>query len=236
MSASVRRIVVVNIPFLVSERDSIIPDNARSDGYSDSSEEMINTLNLSLNEIPFNKKLVASTAFSLTNKWNDKQWKKVQKSAMGVDIFQAEPWLRDARKTFINENVTLITSMQDDYLKSVSQSLNRGLSNGDSIVSIAKDIRSRTKVSKNRAKLIGRDQVSKLNGQLTRLRQTDIGIEQYIWDDSGDSRVRATHKSNNGKVFNWNSPPSNTGHPSHEVNCRCVATPIFDPVIERIIS
>ncbi len=42
----------------------------------------------------------------------------------------------------------------------------------------------------------------------------------YIWRSQDDSRVRASHAQNDGKVFSWKNPPE-TGHPGEGYNCRC---------------
>ena len=44
----------------------------------------------------------------------------------------------------------------------------------------------------------------------------------YIWRMSGDSKVRAAHAANNGKVFAWDNAPD-TGHPGKDYGCRCIA-------------
>lgn len=46
----------------------------------------------------------------------------------------------------------------------------------------------------------------------------------YIWRTSGDTKVRASHAANNGKIFAWVNPPE-TGHPGEDYNCRCSAEP-----------
>ncbi len=53
----------------------------------------------------------------------------------------------------------------------------------------------------------------------------------YIWRTSGDSKVRASHAANNGKVFVWGNPPE-TGHPGEDYNCRCTAEPYAPDVDE----
>jgi SPP1 gp7 family putative phage head morphogenesis protein len=96
-------------------------------------------------------------------------------------------------------------------------------------------------VEKDRALFIARDQTSKLNADLTKQQQADAGVEEYVWDSSGDSRVRPCHAALNGKTFNWNDPPEmwyetkkgrvNTGrrcHPGEDYQCRCVALPKFN--------
>ena len=77
------------------------------------------------------------------------------------------------------------------------------------------------------ARVIARDQTTKAIGALTELRQHEMGVERYRWSTSGDERVRPTHQSNSGRVFRWDSPPADTGHPGNDVMCRCVAEALF---------
>jgi len=103
-----------------------------------------------------------------------------------------------------------------------------GTNQGSKAVSMIQQIRQIGNVTVNRARLIARDQTAKLNSTLNQQRQQNLGVTQYIWRTSGDGRVRETHKDNNGKVFNWDKPPKDTGHPGHDINCRCVAEPIIE--------
>jgi SPP1 gp7 family putative phage head morphogenesis protein len=80
----------------------------------------------------------------------------------------------------------------------------------------------------NHAKFIARDQYAKLNGNLNRVRQSNLGVTEYIWVTVGDDRVRESHKAHNGKTFRWDSPPLNTGHPGQDYQCRCIAQPIIE--------
>ncbi len=82
-------------------------------------------------------------------------------------------------------------------------------------------------VSESRAHLIARDQSTKLTGQLVKYKQTEAGIEEYIWVTEGDDRVRPSHRANNGETFRWDKPPKKTGHPGEDVNCRCRAKPVL---------
>lgn len=79
---------------------------------------------------------------------------------------------------------------------------------------------------------ITRDQTSKLIGNLSKIRQTQIGVERYKWSTSQDERVRDTHVSNDGKIFQWDRPPRSTGHPGQDIMCRCVALPVIDGLPE----
>lgn len=84
----------------------------------------------------------------------------------------------------------------------------------------------RADVTKSRASLIARDQTLKLNGAVTRERQTASGIDKYIWSTSLDGRVRDEHKELEALTFSWNDPPE-PGHPGEDFQCRCVAIPVL---------
>ena len=76
---------------------------------------------------------------------------------------------------------------------------------------------------------IVRTESAKFNGQLTELRQKQLGIEEYEWSTSADSRVRPTHRDKEGKIFQWADPPLDTGHPGNDVQCRCLALAVVTP-------
>ena len=72
-----------------------------------------------------------------------------------------------------------------------------------------------------------RDQTSKTIGRFTEARQEQAGIEEYVWVTSKDDRVRLSHRDNDGKTFAWKVPPPITGHPGHDIQCRCFAKPVI---------
>ena len=75
---------------------------------------------------------------------------------------------------------------------------------------------------------IARDQTTKTIGNLTEIRQRQLGVQGYRWGTSADEAVRPTHRENGGKMFRWDQPPANgTGPPGHDIQCRCVAYPVL---------
>jgi len=132
------------------------------------------------------------------------------------------------RAAWIKENVDLIKSIDDRYFSDVRSIVREGFEEGLPTKRIRQLLESRYQVSRSRAQLIARDQIAKLNGQITKKRQEDAGVFRYRWSTVGDERVRATHQANNGKVFLWSDPPPITGHPGNDFQCRCVAEPILD--------
>lgn len=164
------------------------------------------------------------------NQQNHAQTVSVLKNALGVDVsafIMRSPEIAATIDSAMIENINLIKSISEEHLKKVQAVIQQKITAGERHESVIGEISRIGQVSQSRAKLIARDQANKLNGSLTQVRQTSLGITKYEWSTSGDERVRDEHKQNNGKIFDWNNPPP-TGHPGHDIQCRCVAIPIFE--------
>ena len=73
---------------------------------------------------------------------------------------------------------------------------------------------------------ITRDQTSKAISQLDRVRNQQIGIEEYYWSTSGDERVRLSHRALHGSRQRYDRPPA-VGNPGEDIQCRCIGYPIL---------
>lgn len=167
---------------------------------------------------------------SKVNKMNqERNWKRVT----GIDIATTEPWLAEYIEAFAFNNAQLITSVETRYLEQVSQVVYQGFQNGLRWETIAEQIGERFDVAESNADRIARDQVNKLNGALTELRQTELGVERYQWNTMGDERVRDTHRVHDGKIYSWDDPPADTGHPGEDINCRCYGAPILEDILDQ---
>lgn len=203
--------------------------------------------------------------YSSISVWNDRQWRLVVKAGtgldiasaasvpgmgtmsdparlfkrfgMGIDLYRQEPWLAELQKNWVAQNTSLIKSVPTQYLSKVEQIVRSGVINGTASREIAKQVKDVSGVTDRRAKIIARDQVNKANGELTKYRQTDLGVEEYKWVTAHDERVRGnpagrfpsavpSHYARDGKVFEWGKPPEG-GHPGMAVLCRCFASPVF---------
>lgn len=160
----------------------------------------------------------------------DKQLVQHVKSAVGVNIAPAltNDGIRIALQTATTANIDLITSIPTEYFSKVEALLDKNWTTGTRWEELADMLEHVGDVTESRAKLIARDQTSKMNGAFNQARQTSIGIEQYEWQTAGDERVRETHAAHDGVTFDWDSPPEDTGNPGEDINCRCVAIPVFD--------
>ena len=127
----------------------------------------------------------------------------------------------------IKENMQLITSVKTQYFERIENIISNAIRNGATYTEVSEQIAKQTGLSLNRSRLIARDQIGTLNGQITKQRQTSAGITKYRWSTSKDERVRQIHKVREGKIFDWDKPPFD-GHPGMPISCRCVAIPIID--------
>jgi SPP1 gp7 family putative phage head morphogenesis protein len=150
----------------------------------------------------------------------------VRREIPTIDVFRD----REARamyERFARENVELIRSLDERYFDDVARFVTEAVRKGTSTRELAATLRDRLGVSENRARVVARDQVAKLNGRITQHRQERLGIRKYRWSTSKDERVRKRHVALEGKVFSWDAPPSE-GHPGTPVLCRCTAIPVLD--------
>lgn len=161
-----------------------------------------------------------------TDRFNRQQFHAVFRSVFGVDIFTTEPFLADLLAAWEAENIKLIKSIPSQYLDQLHGKIVAAVRAGVPSKDIAGIVRETFDIPRNRAKLIARDQIGKLNGQLTMERQKSIGVESYVWRTSLDERVREEHKAREGEKFSWDEPPKD-GHPGNPINCRCSAEAVF---------
>lgn len=161
----------------------------------------------------------------------DRQFIAAVKQAIGVDIsvlLRGDGEIARTMSEATQANIELIKSIPDVYFDKLKKAVYDKVSVGVRWESLAKEVRRIGDVTESRAKLIARDQTSKMNSAFNQVRQTSVGINKYTWSTSHDERVRSRHRENDGKVFSWDQPPERTGHPGHDVQCRCVAIPFFD--------
>lgn len=145
----------------------------------------------------------------------------------------AAPQVNDLIETWVSQNAALIKSIPDYYTASVENLILKGIPEGMTTKELAKKIEEHGHVSVNKAKLIARDQTTKLYGRLNQARQQALGVTHYTWDGVGDERERETHRILNGKTFSWDNPPitndeGETNHPGEDIQCRCTAGPVLD--------
>jgi SPP1 gp7 family putative phage head morphogenesis protein len=161
----------------------------------------------------------------------DSSMAKNLKSAVGIDVSRLMPSDRTIAEKMAaanRANVELIKSIPSEYFDRIRVLVESNVDGGFRYEDIVDKIKEAGDITDRRADLIARDQTSKMNSAFNEARQTSLGIESYIWQGAADERERETHVANNGLTFRWDDPPAETGHPGEDVQCRCVAIPVFD--------
>lgn len=178
------------------------------------------------------RKAVSSSAKKVSD-FNRRQWHGVLRKHYGVDVVKSEPWLAARLADYEQRNLALIESIPKQYVEKLQGQITEAVTRGYTVNQVVALVLKTYPLPLKRARLIARDQVGKLNGQLTRLRQEALGVTGYTWRGVMDSRERPSHVAHEKKHFDWDDPPKDTGHPGEDYQCRCTAEPdlpLFDDI------
>ena len=195
------------------------------------------------------------------NAWNREKTMEMLRQALGIDVgtILTEDLQKDLNmmmyeaamyiKTIPSEMVRRVSERVLQHYKGIPMPENRTLS---------RQIKEEFKISDGRAKVLARDQTSKMNAAITAIRQKSVGIDKYIWETSADRRVvgdpvglypkgTKLHKNHyimEGKMCRWDDPTVYStdkgktwikrteqmpqNHPGDDIMCRCRAAPVID--------
>lgn len=186
------------------------------------------------------------TWFNVVDAWSAEKFQYSVRQAMGIDAMSIldNATLDHIRRKVFDENVYLISTIPREHLSDVMSAIVadfRGTGFPDDSKSLSGRIQQIGHITRDRARVIARDQTAKLNSALAQARQEDAGVTHYIWRTAEDIRVVGTpggrypkgnswhgnHFLLNGKIFAWNNPQED-GHPGEAIQCRCVALPVFN--------
>ena len=194
---------------------------------------------------------------------NVKEWAKHTTRILGLSFSNTVgDWWPDLRTRWADRNYDLIKRLARDYIGRINDHVERAVTNGWSYKSLMKDIQSMGEgMTGGRARLIARDQVGKLNGQLTQAQQTEVGIDAYEWDTAGDERVRgrsggkypdavpshwamqgmlcrwddaSVYSDDGGRTWHQRGTDMPDGHPGDDIQCRCTAIPQMSDLLKSV--
>src|SRR5687768_9551770 len=109
------------------------------------------------------------------------QLQKQVRAAFGADVLGTEPNIAGLIDGFVEENVALIKSIPRSVVEKTEQAVTRALANATPHPTLAKELVEVAGFGKRRAKLIARDQVGKLLGQVNSARQKSMGVTAFVW-------------------------------------------------------
>jgi hypothetical protein len=191
--------------------------------------------------------------------FNEGQYEKGAKSVLGVEFPVGEDWWPDARDTWRDNNYQIIKNDMRGYISRINALTEKAVTSGFSVKTLAEQIHDLdSKITKGRANYIARDQIGKLNGEITHRRMESIGLSMYIWETSGDERVRGdpggkypnakpSHYLMDGLLCRWDNAgvysedggktwiDRPTGavalHPGEDSLCRCTAIAYWQELV-----
>jgi hypothetical protein len=109
---------------------------------------------------------------------------------------------REALQASMGMNVGLIRSIPSQYLGQVEKYVYEATSGGFDLATLTNNLQHAYGISRNRAKLIARDQANKANAVIEKARRQELGITKAVWVHSHAAKEpRQSHVKANGKVF-----------------------------------
>lgn len=166
-----------------------------------------------------------------TGSHNATVYRRQMLALFGIEVIT--PAAPEVLQGFITENVRLIESLTGETLDRMERIAIREIQQSTRVETLRDMLVKELQVTKGKANLLARDQTLRLHGRLTEERQTQVGIEEYIWDSSQDSRVRPRHRELHGTRQRWDSPPivdyksGRRRHPGQDYQCRCQGIPVL---------
>jgi uncharacterized protein with gpF-like domain len=153
--------------------------------------------------------------------------------------FQPTPGSQAAYQAVIAEQVNLIKSIPQQYLKDVETKVWGSVMKGGDMYALSVDLRKTYGITRDRAALIARDQNNKAKAIIERARRQELGITHAIWQHSaGGVTPRRTHVALSGKAYPlaqgaWDADEGKYVLPGELINCRCTSKAIV-PAFETI--
>ena len=176
----------------------------------------------------------------LLKEWEDKQFSKQLENAINVKFQTNASWWPDTKNSWVSNNYNLIVSNARNYVNQINNLAEQAVVNGWSVKQLQEQIKKASNgLSDKKCRLLARDQIGKLQGQVSEAQMEEVGLEMYIWDTSGDERVRPSHRPMDGLLCRWDDATvysKDNGkswidrpatavrmHPGQDIQCRCVA-------------
>lgn len=159
--------------------------------------------------------------------------KKILKRA-GITVqFKISRNARDALSAIVQENVSLIRSIPEQYLTQVEGSVMRSVTAGRDLASLVEDLQYHHGVTRRRAEFIALHQNNAASGAIQRIQYLDMGIEEAVWHHSHAGKTpRIQHVEMDGKTYNvakgmWDRVEKTFVIPGQLPSCRCFNSPVL---------
>lgn len=219
------------IPAVQADKNAARAETRRSRQFDAPDESWFARLKALTAELIERNRPLVEDIFKLEAKKHDSDFMDQAKRKLGIDLSAVvrEEDIEDHIRMATDRNVALIRNLTEEALNRIQQSVYNNSLGGGSVKDLKEKLVKDFGMSSKRAKIIARDQTSKFNGELTKVRQQQAGVDEYEWSTSHDERVRDLHRSLDGKRYKWGE---RTGAedglpPGQPILCRCVALAVI---------
>ena len=183
--------------------------------------------------------------------FGNKEFAKMLDKGIHVNLPTSASWWNDMKSSWAEDNYNLITSNAKNYVSKINTLTEQAIVNGMSPKKLKEEIFKATEgLTQKHCKLLARDQMGKLNGQITQAQMQEIGLDMYVWSTAYDDRVRDSHAAMEGLLCRWDdaSVVSYDGgktwvdrpaaavqlHPGQDIQCRCVGLAYYPELTAEI--
>jgi SPP1 gp7 family putative phage head morphogenesis protein len=183
--------------------------------------------------------------------FGNKEFSKMLDKGIHVNLPTSASWWNNMKNSWAQDNYTLITSNAKKYVSKINTLTEQAIVNGMSPKKLKDEIYKATEgLTQKHCKLIARDQMGKLNGNITEAQMQEIGLDYYVWSTAFDDRVRDSHAAMEGLLCRWDdaSVCSYDGgktwvdrpsaavqlHPGQDIQCRCVGLAYYPELTAEI--
>lgn len=186
-----------------------------------------------------------------TADFGEKEFQRIIEQGIHVDMPTSASWWEDMKSSWMEDNYTLITSNAKNYVSKINTLTEQAIVNGLSMNKLKEEIQKvTTGLSEKHCKLLARDQIGKLNGQINQAQMEELGLDLYVWSTAFDDRVRDSHSIMEGLLCRWDDAnvcsydngktwqdrPSGAVllHPGQDIQCRCVGLAFYPELIAEM--
>lgn len=162
---------------------------------------------------------------------SDRAFREALKDAGFAVQFVMTKAMKDALSAKIEENVALIRSIPEEYLKKVERAVMGAYAMGRDLERLTAELKAIYPITERRARFIALDQSNKANAVVIKARQQELGIKQAIWQHShAGKQPRPDHVAAHGRVYNVDEGCLISGeyiYPGELPRCRCTCKTIL---------
>jgi len=183
--------------------------------------------------------------------FNGRQYGNSARHSLGIEFPVNESWWPIARENCAQANYQVTSADFSRYVGEINRLTERAVTSGWSRSKLSSEIKKLDgNMTDARARFIARDQIGKLNGEITQRRMEAAGLETYVWGTANDERVRDSHVDLRGRLCKWadstvysldggrtwiSRPPEWCQlHPGKDYQCRCSAYTNWNEVLSEV--